>query len=273
MDKNPTKNQFGKPHFLGIGAPKTATTWLDYCLSQHSQIWIPPWKELDYFSRCEKSINEFMRLCRRELPLFVKETIKGRRLEKPFYTFRALWTHLPPQHPLFVLIHMLLYFPYLFYCLAMQNNTDKLRWYTKFFLGRLKMNPEKWYTSLFEPTGQQICGEFTPIYSAVSESSIAYMLSFNKDIRIIYLIRNPIERDWSHISMHTSNAYGSLSLWDFQRYHWVQQYNDYLRTLKKYLKKCCSRKLVLGILRGHFIPSRLLSGRCARVSRRFFRRY
>ena len=246
MDKNLIKNQYGKPHFLGIGAPKTATTWLDYCLSQHSQIWTPPWKELSYFNRCEKSISEFMRSCCKKLPQFAKETIKGRRLEKPFYTFRDLWTQLPPQHPLFVLFHMLLYFPYLFYCLAMQKNRDKFRWYTKFFLGRLKMDPEKWYTSLFEPTGQQICGEFTPIYDTLSESSIAYMLSFNNDIRIIYLIRNPIERDWSHISMHTSNAWGSLSLCDFQKYRWVQQYNDYLCTLKRYLKYVAPENLFLG---------------------------
>ena len=45
MDKNPIKNQYGKPHFLGIGAPRTATTWLNHCLSKHSQIYIPPIEE------------------------------------------------------------------------------------------------------------------------------------------------------------------------------------------------------------------------------------
>ena len=80
--------------------------------------------------------------------------------------------------------------------------TDNFGWCTKFFLGRLKWNPEEWYTSLFEPTGQQICGEITPMYALLPDSSIEYMMSFNKHMRFIYLVRNPIEREWSHISMH-----------------------------------------------------------------------
>jgi len=242
MGNNRKKNQICNPDFLGIGAPRTATTWLSYCLSKHSQIWIPPWKELNYFNRCESSIIQFMRLCRRELPQFAKETTKGHRLEKPLQTLLGLWLQLPPQHHLFVLFHMLLY-PFQIYSLVKHKRTDKLGWYTKFYLGRLKMNPEKWYTSLFEPTGQQICGELTPIYNMLSEGSIAYMLSFNKDIRMIYLIRNPIEMEWSHISMLTE---GPLSLRDVQKYLWVEEFSDFLGTLKKYLKYVAPENLFLG---------------------------
>lgn len=242
MGNNRKINQICKPHFLGIGEPRTATTWIEYCLSKHSQIWTPGWKELNYFNRCESSIIQFMQSCCRKLPQFMKETLKGHRLEKPFMTFWHLWLQLPPQHPLFVLFHILLY-PFQIYFLVKHKRTDKLGWYTKFYLGRLKMNPEKWYTSLFEPTGQQICGEFTPIYSMLSESSIAYMLSFNKDIRMIYLIRNPIEMEWSHISMITE---GSLSLCDVQKFLGVEKYSDFLGTLKKYLKYVAPENLFLG---------------------------
>ncbi len=51
MGINRKINQIGKPHFLCIGATRTATTWLHYCLSQHSQIYIPPRKELNYFGK------------------------------------------------------------------------------------------------------------------------------------------------------------------------------------------------------------------------------
>ena len=129
----------------------------------------------------------------------------------------------------------------------MRRNTDKLGWCTKYFLGRLKWNPEKWYASLFEPTGQQICGEITPIYGLLPDSSIEYMQSFNKDMRFIYLIRNPIEREWSNISLLTMNPGSSLPMCGgSEMYHRLQAFNDYLSILKKYLKYVAPENLFLG---------------------------
>jgi hypothetical protein len=176
-----------------------------------------------------------------------ERNIKGHRLEKPLQTLLGLrWLQLPPQHPLFVLFHMLLY-PFQIYSLVKNKRTDKLGWYTKFYLGCLKMNPEKWYASLFEPTGQQICGEVTPAYSLLPDRSIEYMMSFNKHMRIIYLIRNPIERYWSHVSMYTMNPGGSLPVSVLQKYtDDFQRYNNYLSNLKRYLKYIPPENLFLG---------------------------
>ena len=102
-------NQIGKPHFLCVGAPKTATSWLNNCLSQHSQIWIAPRKELNYFSRCQFTAKQFLRCCYQTIPNYVIKTIKGTRIESPYQTFLALRWQLPPQSPLFVLIHICLY--------------------------------------------------------------------------------------------------------------------------------------------------------------------
>jgi len=38
------------PNFLGIGAPKAATTWLFRCLSEHPEVFITSVKETEYFS-------------------------------------------------------------------------------------------------------------------------------------------------------------------------------------------------------------------------------
>ncbi|MDH3665210.1 MAG: sulfotransferase domain-containing protein, partial [Alphaproteobacteria bacterium] len=40
-----------RPDFIIIGATKSATTWLQRCLQQHPQIFMPM-SELHYFSRC-----------------------------------------------------------------------------------------------------------------------------------------------------------------------------------------------------------------------------
>ena len=39
------------PDFIGIGAQKAGTTWLDRNLRAHPQIWMPERKELHYFDR------------------------------------------------------------------------------------------------------------------------------------------------------------------------------------------------------------------------------
>lgn len=36
--------------FIGVGAPRAATTWLHACLREHPDIYVPPQKELNYFS-------------------------------------------------------------------------------------------------------------------------------------------------------------------------------------------------------------------------------
>ena len=129
----------------------------------------------------------------------------------------------------------------------MRRNTDHLRWIKKYLLGRLYLNPENWYASLFEPTGQQICGEITPMYGLLPDSSIEYMQSFNKDMRFIYLIRNPIEREWSNISLLTMNPGGSLPMSVVQKWdRCLQAFNDYLSILRRYLKYVAPENLFLG---------------------------
>jgi len=39
------------PDFIGIGAQKSGTTWLDSMLRAHPDIWMPPIKEIHYFDR------------------------------------------------------------------------------------------------------------------------------------------------------------------------------------------------------------------------------
>jgi len=38
------------PPFVGLGAPKAATTWLFHCLQEHPSVFIPDEKEIGFFS-------------------------------------------------------------------------------------------------------------------------------------------------------------------------------------------------------------------------------
>ena len=61
-------NRHEVPHFLGIGAQKAATTWLYRCLKVHPGIWLPPLKELHYFTHQSEDRHPGVvsRLCGRD---------------------------------------------------------------------------------------------------------------------------------------------------------------------------------------------------------------
>ena len=40
-----------RPHFIGLGAQKAATSWIHACLYEHPNAFLPASKELHYFSR------------------------------------------------------------------------------------------------------------------------------------------------------------------------------------------------------------------------------
>ena len=107
------------PDFLGIGAQKSATTWLHHNLKAHPQIFVPQGeeKELHYFDD-----------------------------------------------------HV---------------NHHELDYYAKFF----------------EAGQGKIKGEITPAYGILPISEIRFIRTVLPDLRLIFLMRNPIDRAWSHALM------------------------------------------------------------------------
>jgi len=60
-----------------------------------------------------------------------------------------------------------------------------------------------WYCKHFKDTDMsQFKGEITPCYSILSEEKIKFIHEMNPELKIILLLRNPIERAWSHAVMN-----------------------------------------------------------------------
>jgi len=104
------------PSFLGIGAQKSATTWLFHNLVCHPDLFLPSRKEVHYFD---------------------------------------WWFH------------------------------ETLRSYAR----------------RFEPGRGKICGEVTPAYAVLQPERIRFIRTIMPDLRMIFLMRNPIDRAWSHALM------------------------------------------------------------------------
>lgn len=70
--------------------------------------------------------------------------------------------------------------------------------FIRYFFGKRNL---KNYRHLFFPNKGQISGEITPAYSHIKEEKIKSIHQAIPNLKIIYILRNPLERDWSHICM------------------------------------------------------------------------
>ncbi len=158
------------PDFLGIGAPRSGSTWLHMNLYRHPDIWIPHRKELHYFDR------------------------------SPSYPSPS---HLSSNHPLSRLIGREDYnkkFRLMLAKTLTKNictlNMEQLSWEIKYFFGRYN---DQWYASLFKRGKDKTKGEITPAYSILELQDVEHIRNIMPDVKIIYFLRNPIYRAWSSL--------------------------------------------------------------------------
>ncbi len=162
-----------KPDFLGIGLHKGGTTWLFQQLKQHQDIWLPPMKELHYFDRDKAYAS----------PNFLAESSPLKRsLSDVEGKMRVAYEHLQRNRE--------------------RGNLQAARWWYKFLVGRCSDN---WYRSLFAEAGSKVCGEITPAYSILNKQSLLEIKQLNPDIKIILMLRNPVERAWSAVKFNFLN--------------------------------------------------------------------
>jgi Sulfotransferase family len=162
------------PDFIGIGAQKAGTTWLGHNLQLHPDVWMPRNRELHYFDdRINEPKNPISRL-------YGKMTGKGhvhRRWRRQVRgRLRSHSNRLPGQD---------------------------LLWDLRYYTGA---PGDRWYASLFEPGRGKMKGEITPAYSTLRLDDVAYVHDLVPEAKIIFMMRNPIERAWSQFVMRLDRS-------------------------------------------------------------------
>ncbi len=151
------------PDFLCIGAQKAGTTWLDRNLRRHPGLWLPPMKELQYFSHIH-------------LPATRKWTTRQRQ-ERGGQLLRRYIEKTDSED---------WDFSYIARVADIAGGPVS----------------DDWYGRIFSLAGQErICGEVTPDYATLPDEGIRHVLALSPRVRIILSLRDPIERSWSHIRM------------------------------------------------------------------------
>jgi hypothetical protein len=192
------------PDFIGIGAQKAGTTWLYHNLRNHPQIWIPR-KEVHYFDQRIKDTD-----------FSVRSKILGKsEADKKWRNQVSHWTK----------VHL------------RNFSLPGLWWVYKFYM---RPPNDEWYASIFEPRRGRIAGEITPNYSVLGKDVIAHVHELMPEAKIIFMMRNPIERAWSQAVMYfdkiEKQPLETVSAKQFRKFRRNQSslLTDYTRTLENW---------------------------------------
>ena len=149
---------------------------------------------------------------------------------------------------------------------AKNSSSKDLAWNYRYYM---KSYDDDWYASLFEPGKGEIAGEITPAYSMLDRDTIAHVFEVMPEAKIIFLMRNPIERVWSQTVMSFDKAErGSAdsvseeelfrTLWKLERED-TRKLTDYLGTLENWGAFYPEDRIFVGFLEDvRFCPKELL---------------
>lgn len=156
------------PDFLGIGATRSGTTWLDQNLRHHPQIFLPPIKELHYFD-LQRPQARLTYPAKSVVPEMGSRAVYRRHLK------------IRTKHHLKSI-------------LSGEFESSALAWDYVYFLRR---RSDDWYASLFDFSAGKVAGEITPSYGILDTDYVAEIHELMPGTKIIFLMRNPIHRTWS----------------------------------------------------------------------------
>ena len=204
------------PNFLGIGAQRAGTTWLHAALSSHDEFWLPHLKELHYFD------HKFPMRTGCEKSSSPNQRIIAKQMSAKRRRFLADRVQV--------------------------RGVRDVAWELRYLFGRWD---DEWYASLFEQAGGRIAGEITPAYLCLSEAAIAHVYALMPDVRLVLLLRDPVQRAWSHAKMdlarHMRREWQAVPHADFSAHFRASASRlrgDYVSSIERWL--------------GRFPPSQLL---------------
>ncbi len=157
------------PDFYCIGIQKSGTSWLHENLKRHPDVFLPFLKEVQYFNHLyipkHRAWTDRHRMDR---------MLKAKDFHLRMYREKGLSHH------------------------------KKMVMYVESLEGNLVT--DEWYAKIFSlAKNSQLCGEITPEYSLLPNEGVRHLLSLNPNTKIILMLRNPIERDFSHVRMILRN--------------------------------------------------------------------
>lgn len=196
--------------FLCIGAHKSGTSWLNNNLNKHPNIWTPPYKELHFFDELEHGSR------------IAEERKRKRWLGEYFKNLSNLVEN------------------------DKRINHNNVQWILNFIQTENSNRTIKWYCDLFSDakSRHKTTGESTPAYALLSRPTYKKIYDINNDIKIIFILRNPVHRDWSSLrfdlltdkNLSDKSRIDHLdrdSIYNYLEKKGVENRSNYLKTIRR----------------------------------------
>ena len=190
MESNKT---FSKPDFIGIGPPKTGTTWIYENLRKHPQVAMPPDKEIRYF--WERAFVDNLTI--RQRLNSDHWHVRGRR----HYLKNRLKSHLADLA-------------------RFKIDSAQLNWDLRYLLWK---QTDEWYSRLFSL--EAVSGDISAKYCELPEDEIVHIRSAFPHLKILITLRNPVEREWSRAKMNLCKKQ-NRQIADVADEEFIAQFND-----------------------------------------------
>ncbi len=151
--------------FLSVGAMKAGTTWLYEQLKNHPDIYFTPEKEIHYFANKSGIENQ--------------NNYRSRILK-----LKQIMVAMAKANPKYI-----------------AENINNINWYLNYAKPSIVNND--WYESLFSlNTGKKYCADFSNLYCQMQSCGWDNVKEISKNRKIIYTLRDPLKRLWSHYKFH-----------------------------------------------------------------------
>lgn len=160
------------PDFLCIGAQKAGTTWLHENLRLQPEIFLPPVKELHFLDHQPPSISKRL----------FGGTSHHRLARQEFHRTLMRW-------------------------LRGSASWDEAKLSFQIAFAHRDWD---WYRGLFQSSGGRVCGEVCPGYARLAPEVVSRLAEAAPKLKVIYLLRDPIDRAWSSMAMHFRKPRGEL---------------------------------------------------------------
>ncbi len=158
----------GKTFFVGLGAPKCGTSWLSDYLSDHPEVLMPPIWELRFFG--SGSALSKMQMAKTAAPFLAQLDRITEKLAKNFVREKKRNLRLD----------------------QIEGLVDRLRMF----------DSNDAYLEIFRKRIQpshRVFGEQSPVYCSLGEDGFAAIKAMHKPVRVIFIMRDPVQRHWSHV--------------------------------------------------------------------------
>jgi len=200
--------------FLGVGAMKAGTTWITEHLSSHPDIHFSYEKELSYFSYIHNEDSKF----------FLSD---ANRMDKiTGFINIANTTHI-------------------------DNMRDIMHWSCNYLSNPID---DQWYKNNFSFQGnKKFSADFSNLYAHLDVAGWNHIKSVTKNLKVIYIMRNPIDRLWSHVKfqleidgrLDDARSWTKDQLYQYANVEHILRNAEYTRIVKTLNKNLNDQQLLI----------------------------